>query len=344
MDLDLGEIYKLISEEVRADIGPGPGALGEGYVAEPFVSQGDVRRFLARLGAVKRGAGVAEIGRTLDEVASATQTPRPVVERVVGLFCSGDGLPDAAICGKDPRCDRCPLQDRCKFGGRKPSIKQLPETERPRERLIREGEDVVSNAELLGILIGGGTMEETAVDLGRRLLKQYGTLRELSTKKIAEICRVKGIGAARAAQVKAAFVIAKRLMAEGSISFGKQFQSSRAVFEACHAEMRDLKKEVFKALLFDSKNHLIKIVQISEGSLNSSVVHPREVYSQAIRESASAVIFVHNHPSGDPTPSKEDVQLTARLKEVGKMIGIRVLDHIVIGEGRYYSFMDEAAL
>jgi len=344
MNPDLGEVYRLVKEKVSETFEADMSAVGEGCVTEPFVGQDDVRRFLGRLGAVKRGAGTAEIGRVLDEVALSTQTPRPVVERVLGLFCSDDGPGGGPICGKVPQCDRCPLQERCRFGARKPSIKQLPEDERPRERLIREGEDVVTNAELLGILIGGGTIEETAVDLGRRLLKTHGTLRQLSTKTISEMCSVKGIGTARAAQVKAAFVIARRLMAEGPIDYGKQLCSSRAIFQACYAEMRDLKKEIFKALLLDSKNHLIKAVQISEGSLTSSLVHPREVYKPAIQESASAVVFVHNHPSGDPTPSKEDVKLTARLREVGEMVGIRVLDHIIIGEGRYYSFLDEGAL
>ena len=344
MNLDLGEVYRLVSEKVSEAFEAGMAGVGEGCVSEPFVGLPDVRRFLGRLGAVKRGAGIAEMGRALDEVALATDTPRPVIENVLGLFCSDDGPGGGAICGKDPQCDCCPLQERCRFGGRKPSIKQLPDDERPRERLVREGENAVSNAELLGILIGGGTIEETAVDLGRRLLKNYSTLRELSTKPISEMCRVKGIGPARAAQVKAAFVIARRLMAEGPIEYGEQFCSSRAIFEACYPEMRDLKKEVFKALLFDSKNHLIKTVQISEGSLTSSLVHPREVYKPAIQESASAVVFIHNHPSGDPVPSKEDTKLTARLKEVGEMVGIRVLDHIIIGEGRYYSFLDEGTL
>ncbi len=342
MGPDLSEVYQLVSEKVSASFG-GVDA-GEGYIAEPFVSQADLRRFLARVGAIKRGAGTAQMGRALDDVACAVDTPRAVVERVLGLFCSGDGSPTEAICGKVPQCNCCPLQQRCEFGDRKPSIKQLPEDERPRERLIREGEDVVTNAELLGILIGGGTVEETAVDLGRRLLKNCGTLRELSTKTIGEMCRVRGIGAARAAQLKAAFVIAKRLMADGPLDRGKQFQSSRTIFEAYYPEMRDLKKEVFKAMLLDSKNRLIKAVKISEGSLTSSLVHPREAYNPAIRESASAVVFIHNHPSGDPAPSNEDTLLTARLKEVGKMVGIRVLDHIIIGEGSYYSFLDEGTL
>jgi DNA repair protein RadC len=342
--LELAKMYGLVREKVSSALEADMAAPDDGYVSEPFVSHADVRRFLARLGAVRRGAGTAQVGRTLDEVASATSTPRPVVERVLGLFCSGDESPGRAICGKDPKCNCCPLQEHCKFGGRKPSIKQLPEEERPRERLIRAGEDVVSNAELLGILIGGGTIEETAVDLGRRLLQKYGTLRELSTKTIGEMRNVRGIGPARAAQLKAAFEVAKRLMAEGALDHGRQFCSSRAIFDSCYAEMRDVKKEIFKTMLFDSKNRLIKTVQVSEGSLTSSLVHPREVYNPAIRESASAVVFVHNHPSGDPTPSDEDIRLTARLKEVGEMVGIRVLDHIVIGEGRYYSFLDEDTL
>ena len=119
---------------------------------------------------------------------------------------------------------------------------------------------------------------------------------------------------------------------------------SRAIFDAFHMEMRDTKKEVFRVLLLDSKNHFIKAVPVSEGSLSSSVVHPREAFNPAIRESASAVVFIHNHPSGDPTPSKEDIRVTARLKEAGDLTGIRVLDHIIFGEGQYYSFLDEGTL
>jgi len=345
------ELYRLVRQLVGDDY---PECVGEqeGCVSEPFVDWPDVRRFFARVGVEPKGRNAAGLAATLDDVAAAVGKPRPVVERVLGIFCSGRGIPERAICAKVPRCSACPISGQCRFFERKPSIKQLPENERPRERLICQGESVLSSAELLGILIGGGTIEETAVDLGRRLLKQAsepggengGDLRRLSAMTIGEICRVKGLGPAKAARLKAAFELARRLMAEKPREECKQFCSSRAIFDAFYPAMRDMKKETFSVMMFDSKNHLIKTVQVSEGSLSSSVVHPREVFNPAVRESASAVVFIHNHPSGDPTPSQEDARVTARLKEAGELMGIRVLDHIVIGEGRYYSFLDEGAL
>ena len=345
MGLDVRLVYRLILDSIGADR---VGEQGAEYVSEPFVGRGDVRRFLTRLGMLERGRSHAHVVEALDEVAAATQSPRPVVERVLGLFCSGDGVPEKAICGKQPKCGQCPIRTHCRSGSRKPGIKQLPENERPRERLIHG--EVLTDAELLGILIRDGTADETAVDLGRRLLSQCSTgghdahdpLRELSTKSIAEIRAVRGIGPAKAAQLKAAFELGKRL--NRTRILGTQYCSSQAIYDAFYAEVRDLKREVFMALLLDSKNHLIKTVPISEGSLTTSVVHPREAFSPALRDSASAVIFVHNHPSGDPTPSKEDVSLTKRLKAAGELMGIRVLDHIVIGEGRYYSFADGGEL
>ena len=353
MATDVREVYRLIVDKVGLNCVDEQGA---DYVAEPFVGRQDVRRFLARLGMIGRGRSDAELDDALDKVVLATKAPRPVVEKVLGIFCSGEGVPEKAICGKVPQCPACPIREHCRYSSRKPGIKQLPEDERPRERLIRG--EVLTDAELLGILIGGGTMEETAVDLGRRLLAQCGAeaqadedrtrgedvdpLRELSTRSIREICRVRGIGPARASQLKAAFEVGKRL--NRTKILGAQYSSSRAIFDAFYAEVRDLKKEVFKVVLLDSKNHFIKVVPISEGSLASSVVHPREVFNPVIRESASAVVFIHNHPSGDPTPSNEDIRVTARLKEAGELIGIRVLDHIVIGEGKYYSFLDAGTL
>jgi len=344
LGLSFGEAYEIIREHVAESFDEFAGVTGDGYVSEPFVDRGDLRRFLSRLGVLERGSPPELMHEMLDSVATATATPRPVVEKVCGLFCSGDGVPEQAVCGKNPQCGRCPLQARCRFAMRKPTIKQLPADERPRERLIRDGEAGLSNAELLGIVIGGGTMEETAVDLGRRLLSECGTLRELSTKTMRELCAVRGIGPARGAQLKAAFALAARLMSEGSIGLGKQYCSSKAIFDAFYPRLRDVRKEVFLLVLLDSKNRVIRTMQVSEGSLSSSLVHPREVYSAAIRESASAVVFVHNHPSGDPTPSMEDRRLTTRLKEVGETVGIRVLDHIVVGEGCYYSFLDQGAL
>jgi len=350
LEPDAGELYRLVREAVGETYPECVGEEGDELVSEPFVDWADVRRFFTRVGIDVKGRNAASLAATLDEVAATVGKPRHTVEKVLGIFCSGRGFPERAICAKTPRCVACPIKLRCRFHERKPGIKQLPADERPRERLLYQGESVLSDAELLGLLIGGGTIEETAVDLGRRLLRRAedsdgtGALRRVSAMTVAEICGVKGLGPAKAARVKAAFELARRLMAEKPRETCQQFCSSRAIFDAFYPIMRDLKKETFKVMMFDSKNRLIKTVQVSEGSLSSSVVHPREVFNPAVRESASAVVFLHNHPSGDPTPSKEDLRVTARLKEAGELMGIRVLDHIVVGEGRYYSFLDEGTL
>lgn len=156
---------------------------------------------------------------------------------------------------------------------------------------------------------------------------------------IEALCRVPGIGPAKAAQLKAAIEIGKRALAH-PLSTGQPIRSSRDVFQAYAPRLRDLRHETFQLLLLDAKHALIRETTISEGTLTASLVHPREVFSIAVRESAAAVICVHNHPSGDPTPSSEDRVLTRRLQEAGEVLGIPVLDHVVIGDGRYISFAD----
>ena len=167
--------------------------------------------------------------------------------------------------------------------------------------------------------------------------------RGLDAASFSELCSVKGIGPAKAAQVKASLDIGRRLMAQGE---GRQaaFRTSADVTSFYIPMMRGMKKEVFKCVLLDARNRIQREVTVSEGSLTGSIVHPREVFSPAIRDSAAAVLFVHNHPSGDPTPSQEDIQITKQLVEAGKILGIRVLDHVVIGEDRSLSFADEGLL
>jgi DNA repair protein RadC len=157
---------------------------------------------------------------------------------------------------------------------------------------------------------------------------------------VQEICATKGIGPAKAAQIKAALELGKRF-AEEEIKRGEQFRSSADVFNHYREHLSGLKKEEFHVLLLDAKNRKIRDVRVSEGSLTSSLVHPREVFNPVIRESAAAVILVHNHPSGDPSPSQEDLHITRRLREIGEVMGVRVLDHIVIGKGKYVSFVDD---
>ncbi|MFQ5861620.1 MAG: DNA repair protein RadC [Candidatus Brocadiales bacterium] len=222
-------------------------------------------------------------------------------------------------------------------------MKELPQAERPRERLITVGEESLSDAELLGIIIRDGTPDASAVDLAKKILAKYGDFRNLATKTTSELARIKGIGPAKAAQVKAAMAIAKRF-ATTPLTSGEQVRSSKDIFNHLHERLRDRRQETFLLLLLDSKNRIIKDLQVSAGSLSSSLIHPREVFAPAIRESAASVIFVHNHPSGDPTPSQEDLDITHRLREVSDVVGIKVLDHVIIGAGRYVSLKDKRLL
>lgn len=218
-------------------------------------------------------------------------------------------------------------------------IKHWPEDERPREKLLRQGAESLSEAELLALIIrtGNPATKQSAVDMGRQMLQEFGSLRNLASATVAEICRVQGTGPAKAAGIKAALEIASRLNTD-RLTSGERFTSPEQVYRHYHFSLRDRRKEYFMALLLDGKNRILKEVRVSEGSLNQSIVHPREVFSPAVRESAAAIILVHNHPSGDPAPSREDREITRRLKEAGELMGVKVLDHIIIGDGGFVSF------
>lgn len=224
------------------------------------------------------------------------------------------------------------------------TIKEWPEDDRPREKLIKCGTSVLSDAELLAILLrtGDAATGRNALDIARDLLKRFGGLRNVAGREVRELCEVSGIGPVKAAQVKAAVEVGRRL--EGPDVDRVAFGSSTDVANYFLPRLRDLKKEVFKVLLLDARNKLIKEVTISEGSLTASIVHPREVFKPAILESAAAVIFVHNHPSGDPTPSQDDLKITAQLVEAGRMIDIRVLDHIIVGHRTFTSLASKGLI
>jgi len=218
-------------------------------------------------------------------------------------------------------------------------IREWPENERPRGRLIHHGPEAISDAELLAILIRSGRKSDNAIEVARHLLARFGGLAGLTQVTVSELRSINGIGPAKAAEILASIELGRRSMAK-PIGSGLRALSSRDVFSHYHPLLRHLKREVFKLLMFDGKNRLLKDVTISTGSLSLNVVHPREVFKPAVRESAAAVILIHNHPSGDPAPSPEDRELTRRLTDAGRIMGIKVLDHIVIGAGRYFSFAD----
>ena len=223
------------------------------------------------------------------------------------------------------------------------SIKDWPESDRPREKLIEKGPGSLSNAELLAILLrtGNASSGQTALDHGRALVQQFDeSFRRLAEASIRDLCGVKGIGPAKAAQIQASLEIARRFAAE-ELKQGQLFRSSADVFHHYQEQLGNLKKEEFHVLLLDAKNRKLKDVRVSEGSLTSSLVHPREVFAPVVRESAAGVILIHNHPSGDPAPSQEDLQITRRLRQVGEIMGVHILDHLIIGKGRYVSFVDD---
>ena len=175
------------------------------------------------------------------------------------------------------------------------------------------------------------------------VLERIGGIFGLLHCSVEELCAVPGVGPAKAAQLKAAVEVGKRAVSS-PLTTGMRINSSADLFKHYHPSLRDLRHEIFRVVLLDAKNQIIRDVTISEGSLTLSIVHPREVFIPALRASAAAVIFLHNHPSGDPTPSQEDRVLTARLVSAGSLLGIQVLDHLIVGDGRYVSFADQGWL
>lgn len=227
-------------------------------------------------------------------------------------------------------------------GAPRSPIRAWPKEERPRERLIQHGPQGLSEAQLLAILLRTGTDSQNALDVARQILERFGGVAGLCQAGTAELCKVGGIGLTKAATIQAALELGRRALAQEERP--AQFRGGGEVARYYLPRLSGLKQEVFLCALLDSKNRLMKDLAISVGSLTASLVHPREVFLPAVRESAAAVLFVHNHPSGDPSPSEEDRVLTRRLRQTGEVLGIPVLDHIIIGNGRYVSFQEEGWL
>ena len=223
---------------------------------------------------------------------------------------------------------------------KKYGIPAWPTHERPREVLLQKGAQGLSDPQLLAIVLRMGKRNASAVEVAMDVLKRLEGLRGLANRSRDELCAIPGIGPAKAAQILAAIELGKRALAT-PLTAGVRIRGSRDIFQHYYPVLRDIRHELFIVVLLDAKHRVIRDVTISEGSLTVSIVHPREVFNLAVRESAAAVICVHNHPSGDPHPSEEDHALTGRLLEAGEILGIRVLDHVVIGDGTYVSFADQ---
>jgi len=222
-------------------------------------------------------------------------------------------------------------------------MKDLPVCERPYEKMERFGPEQLSNAELLAIIIKTGSKNETSLSLAQKIIKKdeqqkgLGFLNETSLEQLMEI---PGVGRVKAIQLKALAELSRRI--HSAYSYGKRvvIKTSSEVSDLLMDEMRYLQKEVFKVLMLSTKNHIVRSVNVSTGSLNASIVHPREVFGEAVKSACCAIILVHNHPSGDPEPSAEDIETTVRLANAGNLIGIKVLDHVIIGDGCYVSFRE----
>jgi DNA repair protein RadC len=240
---------------------------------------------------------------------------------------------DGAAAALDP--DRVPSIAR-----QKGDEANQPGRQRPRERLLHHGPGALSDAELLALVIGTGSAGGGgAVATAEALLARHGDLSRVLSRAVGELLVAGGIGTARGAALVAVAEIARRLESTPLVR-GRALRSSADVHRHFGPLLADEKRELFNAVLLDTKNRVMTTVRISEGSLNAALVHPREAFRPAVREAAAAVVFVHNHPSGDPAPSLEDRRITARLRSAGELLGISVLDHLVVTRREYFSFAD----
>ncbi len=218
-------------------------------------------------------------------------------------------------------------------------MRELPSGERPRERMQQHGAQALSHAELLAILLRTGTRNESAVYLAQRILNDYGGLRKLAESGWEDLTHIRGIGPAKALQLQASIELGRRI-ARSKLPETVKITCPQDVADLLMEEMRHYREEQFVCLFLNTKNHVIGRQTLSIGSLNASIVHPREVFKAAIRRSSASILCAHNHPSGDPTPSAEDLQLTKRLAEAGQLLGIELLDHLVIGDSSFISLKE----
>jgi len=223
------------------------------------------------------------------------------------------------------------------------TIHDLPRPERPRERLQRFGPEALSAQELLALVIGRGIPKKSVMNIAQELLTRFGNIKAISQATIEELSQVKGIGLAKAAQIKACFELGKREELEPE---QKDFdiKNPESVVKAIRASIKDKAKEHFKLILLNPRNKIIGISTISIGTLNASLVHPREVFKDAIIHSAASVVLAHNHPSGDPEPSEDDLKITKKLVDSGKILGVEVIDHIIIAKNGFKSFKEEGLI
>ncbi len=222
------------------------------------------------------------------------------------------------------------------------TIRDLPKEERPRERLVKFGEQALSAQELLQVILGRVAAGESVAVTAQKLLSKFGSLQKLAEASIEELSAIKGIGPAKAAQIKAVFEIGRRLSAQASPYESKEITDPQKAYQLIRSKLADYTREHFYIIILNSRNY--SVAEISVGSLNASIVHPREVFSEAIKNKAASVIFAHNHPSGDSEPSEDDLIITKRLIKAGKILGIEIIDHIIVTKNGFLSFKEKGIL
>ncbi|MDX2175259.1 MAG: DNA repair protein RadC [Candidatus Sumerlaeia bacterium] len=318
-------------------------------------------RWLGRMGLIDPSSKTRrEDGpRALAELAELTAAPLDTVDLLLGAFTGAEKVDTVnGWCLARPRCGSCPMAPACPASrtlleagyaseaaaepSRSLAATMLPQ-DRPREKLAARGGESLTDAELVAILLRTGGGGDNAVTLANRLIAKFGSLDRVADASVAEISRLRGLGPVKAITVKAALELARRLERRDPRLSGT-FSDSKSVFQFLRGEFLGKKQEAFVALLLNQKSQLIRMVKVTEGTLTQSLVHPREAFKEAIRDAAASVIFAHNHPSGDPAPSRDDRLITGRLVKAGELVGVRVLDHIVVGRDSYYSFADDGRL
>lgn len=223
------------------------------------------------------------------------------------------------------------------------AVREMPEEERPRERLAHLGAEALRDAELIAVLFRSGTRELGAIALAESLLSHFGDLRAVARASLEELQCVKGLGQVKAIEIKAALELGKRLAVH--VAYGRpKVSCAEDVSKLLMVRYKECEQEEFKALLLNAKNEVIKIHHVSRGGLDATVALPRDVFRQAVRDGAVSMIVCHNHPSGDPEPSRDDVSLTRRLSEASDVLGIKLLDHVVFGDGRFVSLKERGLM
>lgn len=308
----------------------------------PVVCTEDIARMLRRVGLVSNQSTPEAVQKQFEELVrevahAVTRTPIQIMT-TFRMYASGlYGVMPRPVCGGVPQCKICGLTKQCDYFNLPRRQKQRLS---PAQILPRDGADALSEEDLLALLLGGERTGESQRTLARELLDYFGSLRNLAAATYAELHALRNVTHGMALRLGAAAALSGRIASERRHQ-GPAMRTSKDFYDLYHLQLRDHKKEVFLVVLLDQKNRVIREEVVSSGTLTQALVHPREVFRPAIRAAAAKIAFLHNHPSGDSTPSPEDIKLTKRLVETGGILGIEVLDHVVVGEGSYTSFIDE---